>query len=107
MGAGLGGFWADGSTRSAIEDFVARVTSAGGPDFVEPADRVAVFDNDGTLWCEKPMPIQLDFTIRRFAEMAAKNPGLQQTQRGRRPMSTTFSGSVRRWSSTIRATTAT
>ncbi|EID73103.1 MULTISPECIES: HAD family hydrolase [Rhodococcus] len=80
MGAGLGGFWADGSTRSAIEDFVARVTSAGGPDFVEPADRVAVFDNDGTLWCEKPMPIQLDFTIRRFAEMAAKNPGLQQTQ---------------------------
>ncbi|WP_009477648.1 HAD family phosphatase [Rhodococcus sp. JVH1] len=80
MGAGLGGSWSDGSTRSAIEDFVARVTSAGGPDFVEPADRVAVFDNDGTLWCEKPMPIQLDFTIRRFAEMAAKDPGLQQTQ---------------------------
>ena len=79
MGAGLGGSWADGSTRSAIEDFVGRVTTRG-PDFVEPADRVAVFDNDGTLWCEKPMPIQLDFTIRRFAEMAAGDPDLQQTQ---------------------------
>jgi phosphoserine phosphatase len=78
--AGLGESWADGSTRSAIEGFVGRVTSAGGPDFVEHADRVAVFDNDGTLWCEKPMPIQLDFTIRRFAEMAAGNPDLQQKQ---------------------------
>jgi hypothetical protein len=80
MGAGLGGSWADGSTRSAIEDFVARVTEPGGPDFVEPADRVAVFDNDGTLWCEKPMPIQLDFTIRRLAEMAESDPALQQKQ---------------------------
>ncbi|MFC9553079.1 HAD family hydrolase [Rhodococcus sp. NPDC056960] len=80
MGAGLGGSWADGSTRSAIEDFVARVTEPGGPDFVEPPDRVAVFDNDGTLWCEKPMPIQLDFTIRRLAEMAEHDPALQQKQ---------------------------
>ncbi|AII06506.1 MULTISPECIES: HAD family hydrolase [Rhodococcus] len=79
MGAGLSGSWTDGATRSAIEDFVGRVT-ARGPDFVDSADRVAVFDNDGTLWCEKPMPIQLDFTIRRFAEMAADNPDLQQTQ---------------------------
>ncbi|WAM17679.1 HAD family hydrolase [Rhodococcus sp. JS3073] len=79
MGAGLSGSWADGATRSAIDDFVGRVT-ARGPDFVDSADRVAVFDNDGTLWCEKPMPIQLDFTIRRFAEMAADNPDLQQTQ---------------------------
>ncbi|WP_159927296.1 HAD family hydrolase [Rhodococcus sp. WAY2] len=80
MGAGLGGAWADGATRSAIEDFVGQVTETGGPDFVEPADRVAVFDNDGTLWCEKPMPIQLDFTIRRLAEMAASDTELQQTQ---------------------------
>ncbi|MEN0134231.1 MAG: HAD family hydrolase [Rhodococcus sp. (in: high G+C Gram-positive bacteria)] len=72
--------WVDGGTRSAIVDFVARVTEDGGPDFVEPAARIAVFDNDGTLWCEKPMPIQLDFTIRRLAEMAADDPGLQQTQ---------------------------
>lgn len=79
MGNDLGS-WADGPTRSAIVDFVERVTAAGGPDFVEPADRVAVFDNDGTLWCEKPMPVQLDFTVRRFAEMAAADPALQQKQ---------------------------
>ncbi|AQA23890.1 haloacid dehalogenase-like hydrolase family protein [Rhodococcus sp. MTM3W5.2] len=79
MGIDLGS-WTDGSTRSAIVDFVERVTTTGGADFVEPADRVAVFDNDGTLWCEKPMPIQLDFTVRRFAEMAAADPALQQQQ---------------------------
>ena len=62
------GSWNDGRTKSAITDFVARVTEEGGPDFVEPAARVAVYDNDGTLWCEKPMPIQLDFAVRRLAE---------------------------------------
>ena len=66
--------WSDGPTKSAIIDFVARVTDDGGPDFVEPAARVAVFDNDGTLWCEKPMPIQLDFTVRRLGELARKDP---------------------------------
>ncbi len=59
--------WTDGPTKSAIVDFVGRVT-AEGPDFVAPEARVAVFDNDGTLWCEKPMYIQLDFIIRRLAE---------------------------------------
>ncbi len=61
--------WNDGTTKSAIVDFVARVTTAGS-DFVEPQARVAVFDNDGTLWCEKPMYIQLDFIVRRLAEKA-------------------------------------
>ena len=72
--------WTDGPTRAAIVDFVARVSDEDGPDFVEPAARVAVFDNDGTLWCEKPMPIQLDFTVRRLAEMARDDPALQQQQ---------------------------
>ena len=72
--------WTDGPTKSAIVDFVARVSDESGPDFVEPAARVAVFDNDGTLWCEKPMPIQLDFTVRRLAEMARDDPSLQQQQ---------------------------
>ena len=45
--------WTDGPTKSAIVDFVGRVT-AEGPDYVAPEDRIAVFDNDGTLWCEKP-----------------------------------------------------
>ncbi|TQM61855.1 HAD family hydrolase [Humibacillus xanthopallidus] len=72
--------WSDGETRSAIHDFVDRVTDEGGPDYVEPAARVAVFDNDGTLWCEKPMPIQLDFTIRRLAELAAEDASLRDEQ---------------------------
>jgi phosphoglycolate phosphatase-like HAD superfamily hydrolase len=74
------GSWTDQATRATIVDFVARVTDADGPDFVEPAARVAVFDNDGTLWCEKPMPIQLDFTVRRLAEMVKDDPALRQRQ---------------------------
>lgn len=72
--------WVDGETRSAIVDFVDRVTDVGGPDYVEPVARVAVFDNDGTLWCEQPMPIQLDFTIRRLADMASHDPSLRSQQ---------------------------
>lgn len=62
--------WNDGPTKSAILDFVDRVVD-GGADFVEPDARVAVFDNDGTLWCEKPAYIHQEFLFRRFAEQAA------------------------------------
>ncbi|WP_227979227.1 HAD family hydrolase [Nocardia spumae] len=72
--------WHEGETKSAIVDFVARITDRAGPDYVEPAARVAVFDNDGTLWCEKPMPIQLDFTIRRMGELAGREPELRGQQ---------------------------
>jgi len=72
--------WVDGPTKSAILDFVGRVTSEGGPDYVEPQARVAVFDNDGTLWCEKPMYIQLDFLLRRFKEQAEADPSLRDQQ---------------------------
>jgi hypothetical protein len=68
--AGMLESWNDGPTKSAITDFVGRVTEEGSPDYVESAARVAVFDNDGTLWTEKPLVIQLDFTIRRFRELA-------------------------------------
>ena len=47
--------WNDGAAKKAILDFVRRVTQQGGPDFVPPAERIATFDNDGTLWSEKPM----------------------------------------------------
>lgn len=60
--------WTDGPTKSAIVDFVGRVT-VEGPDYVAPEDRIAVFDNDGTLWSEKPVPIQLDFTLFRMADL--------------------------------------
>ena|SRR5829696_1010572 len=72
--------WTDGAAKAAIVEFVEGVTTAGGTDHVPPAERVAVFDNDGTLWCEKPMPIQLDFTIRRLAELARDDPALRERQ---------------------------
>jgi phosphoglycolate phosphatase-like HAD superfamily hydrolase len=72
--------WNDGATKSAILDFVSRVTKTGTPDFVPPEARIAVFDNDGTLWCEKPSPIQADFLFRRLAVMAEKDPGLRAHQ---------------------------
>ena len=72
--------WNDTGTREAITNFVTAVSTEGGRDYVPPAERVAVFDNDGTLWCEKPMQIQMDFMVRRMAEQAAADPSLQQTQ---------------------------
>ena len=72
--------WNDTPTRQAITQFVQQVTDASGSSFVPPAERVAVFDNDGTLWCEKPMYIQLDFILRRWVEMAQENPALREQQ---------------------------
>jgi len=74
------GSWRAGASKQAILEFVQWVTSEGSPDFVPPAERVAVFDNDGTLWCEKPMPIQLDFILRRLVAMADQDPALRARQ---------------------------
>lgn len=68
--------WTDRPARQAIVDFVARVHDTGVPE----EERVAVFDNDGTLWCEQPLPIQADFILRRLAEMAAADPALRDRQ---------------------------
>jgi haloacid dehalogenase-like hydrolase len=73
------GSWRDGRTKDAIVGFV-RSVSEDGPHFVPPPDRVATFDNDGTLWCEKPMPIQLDFILRRLSAMAEAQPDLRERQ---------------------------
>ncbi len=66
--------WNEGATKHAITDFVARVTRQGGPDFVPPAERIATFDNDGTLWVEHPMYVQLAFTLDRVKAMAPRHP---------------------------------
>jgi len=66
--------WNDGPARKAILDFVARVTTPGGPDFVPAAERIATFDNDGTLWCEQPAYFQLLFAIDRLRALAPKHP---------------------------------
>ncbi len=71
--------WNDTPTRQAIVDYVARVTG-DGPDHVPPSDRVATFDNDGTLWCEKPMPIQLAFILEQLAAMAERDESLRSRQ---------------------------
>ena len=68
--------WNDGASKAAVVDFVERVSAEGIP----PAERVAVFDNDGTLWCEKPLPIQADFILRRLYEMAEADPSLRQKE---------------------------
>ena len=72
--------WNDTADAQAIVDFVERVTTEGGPDYVPPAERIAVFDNDGTLWCEKPMPIELGFILERLAEMAEADESLREQQ---------------------------
>ncbi len=72
--------WNLTATREAIEGFVETVTRTGTGDFVPPADRVAVFDTDGTLWCEQPMPIELGFVLQRLAAMAEATTTLRSRQ---------------------------
>ena len=66
--------WNDGATKQAITEFVARVTRQGSPDFVPPAERIATFDNDGTLWVEHPMYVQLAFALDRVKALAPMHP---------------------------------
>jgi phosphoserine phosphatase len=72
--------WRPGAARDAVISFVDRVRGADGAGPVPVEDRVAVFDNDGTLWCEKPMPVQLDFILRRLVEMVQADPALGDRQ---------------------------
>jgi phosphoglycolate phosphatase-like HAD superfamily hydrolase len=72
--------WNDGAAKSQILSFVARVTQEGGADFVPPAERIAVFDNDGTLWCEQPMQVQVFFLIARVKALAEKDPTVKERQ---------------------------
>jgi len=66
--------WNDTAPKKAIVAFVEKVTKEGSPDFIQPNERIATFDNDGTLWCEKPMPIQLFFALDRVKELAPQHP---------------------------------
>ena len=66
--------WNDGAAKRSVIAFVEKVTSEGSPDFVPVAQRIATFDNDGTLWCEKPLPVQLYFVIDRVKALAPEHP---------------------------------
>ncbi|GLS43772.1 HAD family hydrolase [Methylobacterium brachythecii] len=72
--------WNDTAPKQAIRTFVESVTRDGGHDFVPPAQRIAVFDNDGTLWGEQPMYFQLAFAIDRIKALAASHPEWKETQ---------------------------
>jgi phosphoglycolate phosphatase-like HAD superfamily hydrolase len=66
--------WNNTQTKKAIYGFIEKVTTPGSPDFVKPEERIAVFDNDGTLWCEQPMYVQLAFALDRIKAMAPQHP---------------------------------
>ncbi len=66
--------WNDGAAKWSITAFVEKVTKEGSPDFVPVAERIATFDNDGTLWCEKPLPVQLFFALDQVKALAPQHP---------------------------------
>jgi phosphoserine phosphatase len=72
--------WNDGPTKTAILEFVSAVTDKDGKDYVEPAERIATFDNDGTLWVEYPMYTQILFAFDRAKELAPQHPEWKTTQ---------------------------
>jgi len=71
--------WNERPAKTAILEFVRSVTTPGDA-FVPPAERIATFDNDGTLWCESPIYVQADFILRRFKEMVRENPARAKEQ---------------------------
>ena len=71
--------WNDNATKQRIIQFVTKVTTANGPDYVSPEERIATFDNDGTLWTEQPV-VQGAFILYRLKKMVEKDPSLKQRQ---------------------------
>ena len=72
--------WNDTATKSSIVEFVTAVTTEGGSDYVAPEDRIAEFDNDGTLWSEQPMYVQLAFALDRVKALASDHPEWKDTE---------------------------
>jgi phosphoglycolate phosphatase-like HAD superfamily hydrolase len=72
--------WNEGATKSSIIDFVGRVTKEGGADFVPIPERIATFDNDGTLWAEQPVYFQVAFAFDRIRAMAPQHPEWKDTE---------------------------
>jgi phosphoserine phosphatase len=83
--------WNDGPAKTSITTFVARVTKPDGPDFVPSVDRIAVFDNDGTLWGEQPVYVQLAFALDRIRALAPQNPMWNHTE----PFKSALAGDLR------------
>ena len=90
-GAGPLPSWNDGAAKAAILEFVAKVATDGSPDFVPPAERIAVFDNDGTLWAEQPMYFQGLFMLDRVKRMAPQHPEWREQE----PFASLLKGDVK------------
>ena len=86
--------WRESEAKAAIAGFVERVSSTGSADFVEPFDRIAVFDNDGTLWCEKPFYVQGEFIAQRVRAMVEDRAELAENPVVRALAEGDFSGAV-------------
>ncbi len=82
--------WCDGATKKSIVDFVALVTKAGGVNYVAPEERIATFDNDGTLWAEQPFYFQLAFALDRIRALAPQHP----KWRGQEPFKSALAGDL-------------
>jgi len=82
--------WSDGDAKARIIDFVKAVTTEGNADFVDLDNRIAVFDNDGTLWGEQPMYVQLAFVLDRVKALAPEHPEWQSTE----PFKSVLSGDL-------------
>jgi hypothetical protein len=82
--------WCDGATKKSIVDFVARVTRPGGADYVAPEERIATFDNDGTLWAEQPFYFQAAFALDRVKVLAPQHPEWQ----GQEPFKSAVAGDL-------------
>ena len=68
--------WNDTPTKQAILDYVAAANDESSPDYVPPADRIAAFDNDGTLWVEQPAPAQTAMLVNKLVEQVKADPSL-------------------------------
>ena len=88
--------WNEGATKRAIVDFVQLVTTPGGPSFVPVPERIAVFDNDGTLWAEQPMYFQLAFALDRVKALAPQHPEWRTSSRSRAVLAGDIEGRPRR-----------
>ena len=91
MSAGALPSWNDGAAKQAILNFVAAVTREGSPNFVAPAERIATFDNDGTLWVEHPMYAQMAFALDRVKQLAPLHPEWKNKQ----PFSAALEGNMK------------
>ena len=83
--------WNDGVAKQRIESFVSKVTTNGSADFVEPARRIAVFDNDGTLWAEQPVYFQMYFVLDQVKAQSPKHPEWKTTE----PFKSALSGDMK------------